>query len=206
MIQKVFISQGEKHPRVGRWAFWGITRKREFRFSIRAFVDHYDGESYLCWKLGGLAYAGLFRWERIRRNGWGQWASGDHEDSDRVVIRATIKDGIKGVNVIWYAYRRGAGAITPKEERPEIIRENSGYLGGNYEPIFIPSGESFVVGCRMYNDRTEYWCIDETGRYVDHVAPREKKLSWFRYRCWAAANNGPKSPGAEQDIRFNYYT
>lgn len=205
MKKRIIIPAGKIRPRIlDRMVWFGVTRKRSFRFDLRVWVDHYDGDSYLAWKLGGLGYAGLFRWERVRRNGWGQFASCDHEDSDRIALQAGIKDGVKGVYVIWYAYRQGAGAITPIEKRPLIIKETSGFLGDD-DPIFIPSGERFCVGCEMSHEYTKYWCIDHTGHMADHVVLRERRLSWLRYRTFLCANNGPSSPVAEQEIIIDYY-
>ena len=78
-------------------------------------------------------------------------------------------------------------------------------MKGEEGAAWIPSGEAFHVGANMYDTHTEFWCVDHTGLMTTHIVERKGKLSWLRYKCWASAGNGPASPVAEQDIKFNYY-
>ena len=152
------------------------------RFTWRISLDMSEVPAGTTIKLCGVATASPFRYERVKKGGWGQLFSFSHEDSDRVI--ATSKpDGRIALKT--YAYRDGEGPSTTGESFSSKICE-------------VKDREPFQLRIDHLGGLTKYIVQDMVGdTYINDMKRPGSSQSFLKHRTFAHAKGYKQesSPG-----------
>lgn len=155
------------------------------RFSWRISLDMSGVPAGTTIKLCGVSTASPFRYERVKKDGWGQLFSLTHEDSDRLI--ATSKPGGK-IALKTYAYRNGEGPSTTGRGISEKICE-------------IGNGRPFRVHIDHLDEVTKYTVQDMITDVHTAEAERNRPQGLLKHRTFAHAK-GYKQPNSPGDIHI----
>lgn len=136
-------------------------------------------------KLCGVATACPFRYERVKRAGWGQFFSFTHEDSDRVI--ATSKPDNK-IALKTYGYRNGKGPSTTGRSFSEKICE-------------VKNARPFRLRIEHREKLTKYLIQDASAEVHSAEIERKRSQGFLKHRTFAHAR-GYKQQSSPDKIRI----